>query len=65
MKKSKAAAKNWWKCSSCGYTIQQAVPPEPCPGCKQNCVFSEVSCYTPECGGAGKIDPTLMSGGKR
>jgi rubredoxin len=50
----------WWKCSLCGYTLQGAVPPERCPDCKQVCAFTDVSCYTPECGGPGKIDQKLM-----
>ena len=54
----------WWKCSLCGYTLQRATPPETCPDCRQVCAFTDVSCYTPECGGPGKIDPKLMGGKK-
>lgn len=47
----------YWKCSNCGYTITAAGPPEECPECKEKCDFLNVTCYTPECGGPGKIDP--------
>ena len=49
--------KYWWKCSECGYILQAPVPPESCPRCKQTCAFIDVTCYTPECGGPGNIDP--------
>lgn len=49
----------FWKCSSCGNTVQASIPPEICPSCKEKCFFKNVSCYTPECGGPGKIDPRL------
>lgn len=48
-----------WKCGECGNTIQTANPPEICPSCNQKCVFKNVTCYTPECGGPGNIDPKL------
>ncbi len=52
--------KNWWKCSECGYTLQEATPPEICPSCKQKCAFTDATCYTPECGGPGNPDPQLL-----
>ena len=48
-----------WKCSNCGNTIQAVSAPEQCPSCKQKCAFMDVSCYTPDCGGPGNIDPRL------
>jgi rubredoxin len=51
--------KNWWKCSNCGYTLQAPTPPETCPSCKEKCNFIDTTCYTPECGGAGNIDPQI------
>ena len=51
-----------WKCSNCGYTFGAEKPPEECPSCKEKCAFMDVSCYTPECGGPGNIDPRLTSG---
>ncbi len=51
--------KNWWKCSNCGYTLDAATPPEECPSCKENCAFIDTTCYTPECGGPGNIDPQV------
>ncbi|MEE8620713.1 MAG: hypothetical protein V3T37_01545 [Syntrophobacteria bacterium] len=49
----------YWKCHKCGYTITAAVPPAVCPECKEKCDFLNVTCYTPECGGPGHIDPRL------
>ncbi len=53
--------KHHWKCNQCGYILQGDVPPNTCPSCKKDCVFMDVSCYTPECGGpeSGNIDPRL------
>ena len=25
--------KNWWKCTECGYMLQENTPPEVCPSC--------------------------------
>jgi rubredoxin len=57
--------KIWWKCNGCGYLIQQEVgkqTPNPCPACKKECTFTNVTCYKPECGGAqsSNFDPSLM-----
>jgi rubredoxin len=49
-----------WKCSSCGYTFGAETVPEKCPSCEQTCTFSDVTCYIPDCGGPGKIDPRLV-----
>jgi rubredoxin len=51
-----------WKCSGCGNTFPADRIPAQCPSCKEKCSFSDVSCYTPECGGAesGNIDPRLL-----
>jgi len=49
----------YWKCSKCGYTLSAATPPDVCPGCGQKCDFKNITCYTPECGGPGHIDPRL------
>jgi len=48
-----------WKCLGCGNTIQVPNPPETCPSCKEKCTFKDITCYTPECGGPGNIDPRL------
>lgn len=50
---------SFWKCGNCGHTFQASVPPEMCPSCKERCTFKDVSCYTPDCGGPGSIDPRL------
>jgi rubrerythrin len=49
----------YWKCKECGYTITAATPPDTCPKCAKKCEFLNVTCYTPECGGPGHIDPRL------
>ena len=49
----------YWKCGNCGFLITAAIPPATCPQCKQKCNFLNVTCYTPECGGPGNIDPRL------
>lgn len=49
----------FWKCDKCGFLITATSPPEVCPNCEEKCVFLNVTCYTPECGGPGNIDPRL------
>jgi rubrerythrin len=49
----------YWKCSECGYTITAANFPETWPSCHNKCDFRNITCYTPECGGPGHIDPRL------
>jgi rubredoxin len=49
-----------WQCSNCRYTFEADVPPDRCPSCKQTCTFSDVTCYIPDCGGLGNIDPRLV-----
>jgi rubrerythrin len=48
----------YWKCSECGFTVQEQAPPDTCPSCKEQCEFKDVTCYTPECGFKG-VDPKL------
>jgi len=48
-----------WKCGNCGRITSAQTPPDVCPACKEKCDFKNVSCYTPECGGPGNIDPRL------
>jgi len=50
----------FWKCGECGNTIQMPAPPEECPSCSKKCLFKDVTCYTPDCGGPGNIDPKLL-----
>jgi CRP-like cAMP-binding protein len=49
-----------WMCTTCGYYLQGLTPPERCPSCSQACAFNDVTCYRPECGGEGNIDPLLV-----
>ena len=49
-----------YKCGNCGYLHTAVSPPDICPSCKQKCEFKNVTCYKPECGGPGNIDPQLF-----
>ena len=50
-----------WMCSECGYQLDEEMPPEQCPGCAKTCMFRDVTCYIPECGGEGNINPRLVN----
>ena len=49
----------YWKCGECGFLVTAGRPPDECPECKRKCDFRNVTCYTPDCGGPGNIDPRL------
>ncbi len=49
----------YWKCSGCGFLITAETPPNICPQCNGLCLFVNVTCYTPDCGGAGHYDLRL------
>jgi rubrerythrin len=49
----------YWKCAKCGFLITAATPPDICTQCNEKCDFLNVTCYTPDCGGPGQIDPRL------
>lgn len=49
-----------WMCTSCGYYLLGLRPPDQCQGCGETCVFNDVTCYRPECGGEKNIDPLLV-----
>lgn len=49
----------YWKCSNCGFTVTADSPPQVCPSCGEKCNFRNVTCYLPDCGGPGNIDPRL------
>ncbi len=56
--------KVWWKCNACGYRFQEETAkglPDTCPSCKQECSFTDATCYTPDCGGldSGNSDPRI------
>ncbi len=50
----------WWMCSECDYVFEAELPQETCPECHSKCVYSDVTCYTPECGGPGHLDMRLV-----
>lgn len=56
----KAGELNHWKCGKCKYTFTAPSLPEQCPVCDEKCDFLNITCYTPECGGSGNIDPRLV-----
>jgi len=49
-----------WMCTTCGYYMQASTAPDRCPSCSQVCVFDDITCYRPECGGEQNIDPWLV-----
>lgn len=55
----KANEDPFWKCGKCDRTVQATKPPEKCPSCGEICDFKNITCYTPDCGGPGNIDPQL------
>ncbi len=52
-------SRTFWKCGTCGYTLEATTPPKTCPECRQECEFKDITCYLPECGGPGQVDPRL------
>ncbi len=49
-----------WMCTTCGYYLQAPAPPERCPSCARVCIFNDITCRRPECGGEQNIDPLLV-----
>jgi len=49
----------YWRCGKCGFLFTAPGPPEVCPECGGLNNFKNVTCYLPECGGPGNIDPRL------
>jgi len=49
-----------WMCVTCGYYLQGPQPPNRCPSCNQVCIFNDVTCYRPDCGGENNVDPLLV-----
>jgi CRP-like cAMP-binding protein/rubredoxin len=54
-----------WMCTTCGYYLQGAAPPDRCPSCQQVCAFNDVTCYRPECGGERNLDPLAVGAALR
>lgn len=50
----------YWKCGKCNFIFTAPSPPEKCPECGEKCDFLNITCYTPDCGGPGNIDPRLV-----
>ncbi|NLL90672.1 MAG: hypothetical protein GX226_06220, partial [Dehalococcoidales bacterium] len=40
---------------------QAELPPEKCPNCHVKCIFSDVTCYIPECGGPGHLNRKMVA----
>jgi len=49
----------YWRCGKCGFLFTAAGPPDVCTECGEVNNFKDVTCYIPECGGPGNIDPRL------
>ncbi len=49
-----------WMCSECGYQMDGETLPKYCPSCQKDCLFSDVTCYIPECGGEQNINPQVV-----
>ncbi len=49
-----------WMCTNCGHYLQTVEKPKQCPSCNEVSVFSDVTCYRPECGGETSVDPQLV-----
>lgn len=54
------SAQTHWKCGKCKFMFTAPSLPEQCPECGEKCDFLNITCYTPECGGPGNIDPRLV-----
>ncbi|MFA5628655.1 MAG: hypothetical protein WC958_00095 [Dehalococcoidales bacterium] len=52
---------NWWMCSECDYVLKAELPPTKCPSCHAECIFTEVTCYVPDCGGPGNLDVKMVA----
>jgi rubredoxin len=51
----------WWICDECDYVLQSDMPPKKCPHCQKECVFKDVTCYIPDCGGPSNLDIRLVA----
>jgi rubredoxin len=49
----------YWRCGNCSFLVTAEKPPSACPSCKETCEFLNATCYTPECGGPGNLDPRI------
>ena len=49
-----------WMCTTCGYYLQGPAAPERCPSCSRICIFNDITCRRPDCGGEQNIDPSLV-----
>jgi len=47
-------------CTECGYLASAGEAPDSCPGCGQEVVFNDVTCYRVDCGGEQNVDPLLV-----
>jgi len=51
-------------CTICKYSIEGNTPPEKCPSCGNACSFVDATCYTPECGCEGNLNPDIYKHNK-
>ena len=52
---------SYWMCTVCDYVFESEAPTEECPSCGGKCVFADVSCYIPECGGPDNLNQELIA----
>ena len=51
---------SWWICRNCNYVFEVETPPETCPSCHAERVFSDITRYIDEFGGPGNLDMKLV-----
>ena len=52
---------SYWMCMECDYVFEAGTPGEECPSCHAKCVFADVTCYIPDCGGPEHLDTQLVA----
>ena len=50
----------WWICRNCNYIFEVETPPETCPECNAERVFSDITRYIDEFGGLDNLDMKLV-----
>ena len=54
-----------WMCSLCGYQIDNEKPLSHCPSCDKDCMFVDVTCYIPDCGGEDNVNSQVVDAMRR
>ena len=56
----KEEAIHYWICDQGNDVFEADTLPDTCLGCHAKCIFMNVSCYTPDCGGLGYYNQKLV-----